>query len=96
MTIGQTVEKKIKESGKSIPQVATKAGLSQSTIYNWVYGKAEPNGFCLICIADALGMSLDELVGRTEYQSPCKHCKFHPPSIEEGKPCLHCPAQAKE
>jgi transcriptional regulator with XRE-family HTH domain len=95
MTIGQTVEKKIKESGKTIREVALKARINPQTIYNWVYGLSDPSVYCLIPIADVLGVSLDELVGR-KAPSPCNQCRFYPPSSCDGKPCAICPAQAKE
>ena len=96
MTIGQAIKKRIDESGMTIRQVAIKAGISPETIYQWIVGGDYPNVFPLICIADVLEVSLDELVGRTQYNNPCAHCGFYPPSSCDGKPCLLCPAQVKE
>ena len=64
MTIGEAIKKKITESGKTIPQVATKARISPQTIYCWIWGTAEPSLYSLIRVADVLGITLDDIVGR--------------------------------
>ncbi|MBU0672380.1 MAG: helix-turn-helix transcriptional regulator, partial [Candidatus Margulisbacteria bacterium] len=45
-------------------QLAHKAGLTVTAIANYEQGRAKPSYEVLIKIADALGVSLDELVGR--------------------------------
>lgn len=65
MKIGESIRKNIQDSGLSIRQVAIKAGISSQTIYQWIWGINEPTLLYLICVADVLGLSLDELVGRT-------------------------------
>lgn len=96
MTIGQAIEKKAKEKRYTVRELALKAKIDPQTIYNWTKGRGAPNVIPLIGVADVLGASLDELVGREKFNNPCRHCKFYPPSIEDGKPCLKCPAKAKE
>ena len=48
----------------SIKQLAKKSGVSEWTLCSWIYQEHDPTVALLICIADALGCSLDELVGR--------------------------------
>lgn len=50
----------------SIPQVAHLAEISVPTIRSILYGNGGPTLFTATCIADALGLSLDWLAGRTE------------------------------
>ena len=64
MTIGQSIKKHIQEQGRSVREVAIKAGISPQTIYQWIWGMYDPTVTMLIWVADVLGVTLDELVGR--------------------------------
>lgn len=96
MTIGQSIRKAREAKGYSQAKLAMKSGVNVQTISQWELDKAFGTVIYLIPVADALGISIDELVGRTEYNNPCAHCRFYPPSSCDGKPCLVCPAQGKE
>jgi DNA-binding XRE family transcriptional regulator len=96
MTIGQTIKKVRESKGYSQNKLSMKSGVSTQTIAQWEWDKNTPTVTLLWCIADALDVTIDELIGRTVLKAPCIHCEFYPPSIADGKPCLNCPAQAKE
>ena len=65
MTIGEAMKKARREKGYSQPKLAMKSGLLVQNISVWETGRAFPNIINLIPIADALGITLDELVGRS-------------------------------
>ena len=64
MTIGESIRKAREAQGFTRKKLSAKSGVSASTIYNWETDKFIPSIFTLICVADVLGVSLDELVGR--------------------------------
>lgn len=65
LTIGEAIKKARVEKGYTKSDLARKTGLSYQTFDKWEKGKTYPNVYNLIPIADALNISLDELVGRT-------------------------------
>lgn len=64
MTIGQSIRKVREEKEYSREQLARKAGIHSQLIVRWELGISHPNIRPLIAVADALDVSLDELVGR--------------------------------
>ena len=48
-----------------MPRLAKKLGIQVQIIYQWEAGISEPRCWLLIALADALNVSLDELVGRS-------------------------------
>lgn len=64
MTIGQSIRKARKEKEYSLEAVAHISGVSVTTIAQWERDERTPILANLILVADALQMSLDELVGR--------------------------------
>lgn len=65
MSVGEAIKKARTERGYSLQSLANKSGLSVQAIYHYEYGISEPRCWCLIALADALNISIDELVGRT-------------------------------
>lgn len=65
LNIGEAIKKARLDKGYSILELAEIAQVTFNTIYKWENGKTYPNVYNLIPIADALGLTLDELVGRT-------------------------------
>jgi transcriptional regulator with XRE-family HTH domain len=65
LTIGEAMKKARLDKGFSIMQLSIKAGIGKHNIYHWENGVTFPSIINLIPIADALNISLDELVGRT-------------------------------
>lgn len=58
----------LKIKGYSLQDLANKSGLPLDTVKNIYYGRIDnPKIETLISIADALGVSLDYLVGRLDY-----------------------------
>lgn len=65
MTIGEAIKKAREDKGWSQNRLSIKSGVAILNITNWERGLAFPNIINLIPVADALGITLDELVGRT-------------------------------
>jgi transcriptional regulator with XRE-family HTH domain len=64
MTIGQAMKAARKSKGVSQAKLGEKSGINPIIISWWETDKHTPTITLLICIADALGVTLDELVGR--------------------------------
>ena len=64
MNIGESIRKAREDRGYSRERLARKAGISQITIFQWEHGKFSPTIELLWRVADALNISLDELIGR--------------------------------
>ena len=64
MTIGEHINEARIKRGMTIDQLAQKSYVSRNTICGWIYHGNHPDIEILICIANVLNMSLDELVGR--------------------------------
>jgi transcriptional regulator with XRE-family HTH domain len=65
-TIGEAIRKARKEKGMTQAQLAAAADIYSMYISHYETGKKFPSILNLIAIADALGVSLDYLVGRTD------------------------------
>lgn len=64
MTKGEAMKKARMDKGYSQNKLSIKAGISVQNISQWERDKVFPTIINLIPIADALGVTLDELVGR--------------------------------
>ena len=64
MTIGQHINLARYKRNITLDKLAEKSNVSKNTIVGWIYRGAHPDIELLIAVADALQMSLDELVGR--------------------------------
>lgn len=64
MTIGQHINLVRNKKNLSLDQLSEISGVSKNTIVSWIYQGHHPDIFLLICVADALNVTLDELVGR--------------------------------
>lgn len=64
MTIGQAIKKARKSKGYTQAKIAKKIGVKQSTVSFWETDRFSPTIMLAVCLADALGITLDELVGR--------------------------------
>lgn len=53
-------------------ELARRTGLTQATISRYVTGKSVPSGENLILLADALDISIDYLLGRTDIKNYIK------------------------
>lgn len=65
MTIGQHINLVRSKHNVTLAELERKSGVSQWTLCGWIYKGSDPSITLLICVADALGVTLDELVGRT-------------------------------
>ena len=59
----QTVDRILKNKHWSLSKLSNKSGINYQTIRNYRYLKTEPTFKTMCKIADALGVSLDELRG---------------------------------
>lgn len=64
MSIGQSIKTARKKKKLTQKQLAKKIGVTESYYSVWETDRHAPHIDMLICIADILGVSLDELVGR--------------------------------
>ena len=55
-------EKNLRQS-----DLARETGIDQRTISNYETGKSNPDGFALVKLADFFNVSVDYLIGRTNY-----------------------------
>lgn len=65
MTIGQAIKKARQQKGLTQTQLATVIGVKATQISWWETGEHFPSILNCISLADVLGVTLDELVGRT-------------------------------
>ena len=66
MTLGQSIQKAREDRGYSVKALSVETGVSQSLIRYWENDKVTPTVTLLCCVADVLGISLDNLIGRTD------------------------------
>lgn len=64
MTIGENIRAVRESKGYSRTRLAKRAYISPMTIQMWETDKYVPTVSLLIAVADILGVTLDELVGR--------------------------------
>ena len=64
ITIGQQVNVIRLKKNVTLKELAEKSGVSEWTMCSWIYQGHTPTVDLLICVADVLNVSLDELVGR--------------------------------
>ena len=65
MTIGESIRKCRKSKCLTQTQLAAAIGVNTPQISWWETGRTFPNILSCITLADVLGVTLDELVGRT-------------------------------
>ena len=65
MTIGQAIRKCRKDKGITQTKLAELIGCVPCQISHWEMGRQFPSILSCITLADTLGVSLDELVGRS-------------------------------
>ena len=66
MTIGQSIRYQRKKLGMKQADLAKRVGTPQCYISWWETNRIFPSIFNAISLADAFGITLDELVGRKE------------------------------
>lgn len=64
MTIGENINLARKRHKLSLAKLAELADVNMDTLCGWIYRDHHPDILLLCSVADALDMSLDELVGR--------------------------------
>lgn len=65
MTTGEHMEAARKRAKLTRPELREKSGVAVMTIYNAERDRISPTLFTMMCLADALKISLDEYIGRT-------------------------------
>jgi transcriptional regulator with XRE-family HTH domain len=69
-TLGQRLARLRKERGFTQVELAEKAGTIQAVISSYERGRVRPHGAMIGTLAQALGVSADELLGLAEAQTP--------------------------
>lgn len=64
MTIGQHINKVKVDKGYTLDRLSEESFVSKWTLTSWIYHGHIPSVDLLISVADVLGVTLDELVGR--------------------------------
>lgn len=64
LTIGEAIKKARIDKGLSRSKLSFEARIPVQNIYQWETDRAYPSIINLIPVADVLGVTLDELVGR--------------------------------
>lgn len=64
MTYGQYINLARNKKNLTVKQLAEKSNVCEGTLASWIYHGHHPDIELLIRVADALEISLDELVGR--------------------------------
>ena len=70
--LGARLRTLINESGMQQQQVASKLGIKVPTFNGYVIGKREPNLEKMVKFAEYFDVSIDYLLGRTEYREMYK------------------------
>lgn len=65
LTIGEAVRKARTDRNITRSKLAQESGINRYTIMAWEQDRTSPTLLNLWAVADVLGMSIDELVGRT-------------------------------
>ena len=64
MTVGQCINAVRKRKKMTVQQLADESDISINTIVSWMYHDHHPDIVLLCSVADALNVTLDELIGR--------------------------------
>lgn len=62
MKLGESMMRTRIKHGVSIPELAKKTGLSESSIRNWEKDRNVPNILFVEAMADVMGISIDEYI----------------------------------
>lgn len=61
-----------RKKGYSVKELSEKAGVSEGTIYHSEKDKTYPGVLTLVALADVLGVSVDEYIGREQREDEKK------------------------
>lgn len=64
MTVGERIREARKAAGMTGKELAEETGLYVASVYGYEANRNDPSLFAILCIADALGVSIDFLTGR--------------------------------
>ena len=64
MTVGERIKKRRQSLHLSVMELARRAGLDRRRIWAYETGRVDLRLFEAACIADVLGLTLDELAGK--------------------------------
>lgn len=74
MTVGQAIKKARRAKGLTQCELAKMIETNSTTVCMWEADQYYPSLFLLMCAADVLEVSLDELVGRIDEESEEEIC----------------------
>lgn len=58
----EMLNKAIEDSGMKIPEIAEKASIAKTTIYDWVNGRTIPKVGAMKRIAEVLGVPMENII----------------------------------
>ena len=65
IALGKRLKKLRKAKGMTQDKVAKKLGIQQTAVSHWEHGDFCPGAAYLVKLADCIGCSVDEILGRT-------------------------------
>ena len=63
LEFGANLGAMLKKTGMNRKQLATRSGVSKSSIDNYMVGRCEPTAYAIACIAKAVGCTAGQLLG---------------------------------
>lgn len=69
-TVGDRIGDALERSGLTKAELARRVGKSWRQVHGWINGEKSPSGDSLRRLAEALGVTVDELLGIAEGQDP--------------------------
>lgn len=63
MSVGNRINLILKEKGMSRKELSIKSGISEAAICRYINGSREPKTICLNAIAEALDVTIKDLIG---------------------------------
>ena len=74
----EAIRRARKESGLTYDELSALSGVGVSTLSNWENGYSTPTVYSAALVADALGISIDRLIGhKTQYRPNALHREFY-------------------
>jgi transcriptional regulator with XRE-family HTH domain len=58
----EALKRYLDDSKTSQAELAKRVGVTQPTVWEWIHGKSKPSADRLVALADATGMSIDDLL----------------------------------
>ena len=64
--LGDNIRKKLKEKNMTVNELTRKTGITERTLWSWIYRERNPKITTVLAVAYVLESTLDELLGGDE------------------------------